>query len=401
MSNLRLLAGPPLGSGPEWLASHTLRLGPLPRHDHLIETLDRSGLSGRGGASFPVGAKWRAVASSSGSPVVVVNGAEGEPQSKKDRVLMAGRPHLVLDGAFLAARALRANQIVIYIGEAHGPARDAMERALSERPEPERNVSRITTAPSRYVAGESSAAVHLIASGVATPTITPPYPSEHGVGGSPTLVQNVETLAHVALVARHGDAWYRSAGRRGAAGTLLITVGGAVRAPGVLEVETGTTIAEAVAVAGGIAEPASAVLVGGYFGTWVDAPRAWNLPLDETALRADGVSLGCGVVGVLPASRCGVCETARVMRFLAGESSAQCGPCFFGLRGLADASTRIAEQGANPEDLHRLRRWAAEVRGRGACRHPDGAVMFLQSALETFAVAFERHRPHASQGRAA
>jgi NADH:ubiquinone oxidoreductase subunit F (NADH-binding) len=402
MSNLRLLAGPSLGSGPEWLASHTLRLGPLPRHDDLIEMLDRSGLTGRGGASFPVGAKWRAVASSPGGPpVVVVNGAEGEPQSKKDRLLMTSRPHLILDGAFLAARALRATQVVIYIGEAHAAAGDAMGRALSERPEQERNITRITSAPARYVAGESSAAVHHIARGVATPTTTPPHPRDRGVGGSPTLIQNVETLGHVALVARHGDGWYRSAGRRGAAGTLLITIGGAVASPGVLEVEAGTTIGEAGAIAGGITEPAAAVLIGGYFGSWVEAPRAWNLPLDEPTLRANGISLGCGVVGVLPASRCGVCETARVMRFLAGESSAQCGPCFFGLRGLADASGRIAEHGANQDDLQRLRRWAVEVRGRGACRHPDGAVMFLQSALETFGVDFQRHQPHAATGRAA
>lgn len=396
MSQLRLLAGRDLMAGPESLAEHNRRLGPLPPAGHaLIETLDRSGLSGRGGASYPVGVKWRSVAAKSrGSAVVVVNGAEGEPQSRKDRLLMTTRPHLILDGAFLAARTVRAGQIVIYVGEEHEAARAAMARALGDRPEADARLARIVSAPNRYVAGESSAAVHLVNVGIATPTTTPPHPRERGVASAPTLVQNVESLAHVALIARYGDPWYRSAGRRGASGTLLITVAGAVAGPGVFEVEAGATIAEAVALAGGASEPAEAVLVGGYFGNWVQAAEAWELPLDAGALRERGLSLGCGVIGVLPKSSCGVCATARVMRFLASESSAQCGPCFFGLRALADACDRVAERGTNPHDIQRLERWATEVRGRGACRHPDGAVMFLQSALKTFSAAFAAHPAH-------
>jgi len=396
MSELRLLAGRDLAAGPESLADHARRLGSLPPSGHeLIDTVERSGLLGRGGASFPVSTKWRSVAAKSrGSAVVIVNGAEGEPQSRKDRLLMSTRPHLVLDGAFLASRAVRAKQVVIYIGEKHEPARVAMARALSERPEAEARLARIVGAPNRYVAGTSSAAVHLVSAGVATPTTTPPHPHERGVAGAPTLVQNVESLAYVALIARHGDAWYRSAGHGAACGTLLVTIAGAVAGPGVLEVEAGTTVAEAMALAGGATEPTEAVLVGGYFGAWVDAAQAWQLPLDAAALRARGLSLGCGVIGVLPKSSCGVCATARVMRFLAAESSAQCGPCFFGLRALADACDRVAERGTNRDDIMRLHRWATEVRGRGACHHPDGAVMFLLSALRTFSAAFAAHPAH-------
>ena len=396
MNTLRLLAGRDLMAGPESLPEHVRRLGPLPPAGHeLIECLDRCGLSGRGGASYPVGAKWRSVAAKSrGSAVVIVNGAEGEPQSRKDRLLMTTRPHLVLDGAFLAARAVRANQVVIYVGEEHEPARAALARALGDRPEAEGRLTRIVLAPNRYVAGESSAAAHLVNAGIATPTTKPPHPHDRGVGAAPTLVQNVESLAHVALIARYGDAWYRSAGRRGAFGTLLITVAGGVAGPGVIEVEAGTTVAEAIALAGGVSEPTEAVLIGGYFGNWVEATAAWELPLDAIALRERGMSLGCGVIGVLPKSSCGVCATARVMRFLASESSAQCGPCFFGLRALADACDRLAKRGTNPHDIQRLERWATEVRGRGACRHPDGAVMFLQSALRTFSAAFAAHPAH-------
>jgi NADH:ubiquinone oxidoreductase subunit F (NADH-binding) len=350
-----------------------------------LDVLERSGLTGRGGASFPTATKWRAVAKRSrGDAVIVVNGAEGEPQSKKDTVLMTTRPHLVLDGAFVAARVLRARRIVLYIGERHHQARDAMLRALGERREPERGMVSLSPAPARYVAGAEGAAVHLVNEGLATPTTVPPYPFERGVDGAPTLVQNVETLAHVAVLARTGAI----------PGTVLITLAGGVARPGVIEVAAGTGVGEAIDLAGGVTEVPRAVLVGGYFGSWVEREKAWTLRLDHESLRAQGLGLGCGVIGFLPERRCPVCDVAGIMRYLAGESSAQCGPCFFGLRALADACTRIAEDGTNPDDLHRLRRWAVDVRGRGACKHPDGAVIFLSSAMNVFAREFESHRPH-------
>jgi NADH:ubiquinone oxidoreductase subunit F (NADH-binding) len=350
----------------------------------LIDLLDSTGLTGRGGAGFPVGRKWRAVAGARGSAVVVVNGAEGEPHSKKDRHLMTSRPHLILDGALLAAASVRANQVVLYIGEAHHAALRCMSDAVAERSPHERRLIRLVTAPARYVAGDSSAAVHLVDAGIATPTTAPPSPRVRGVGGAATLVQNVETLAHVALIARTGLA----------SDTVLVTVAGAARTPGVLEVELGTPLGEAVQLAGGPVETPRAVLLGGYFGQWVAAGDAWSLPIDPQALGARGLSLGCGVIGVLQESRCPVCEVAGIMRYLASESSAQCGPCFFGLRALADACTRIAERGTDPGDLQRLRRWSAEVHGRGACKHPDGAVMFLRSAMKTFGEDFAQHPAH-------
>jgi len=382
----RLLDGRDLALGPEGLAEHVQRLGPLPAAGRsFIDVLVRSGLSGRGGAAYPAGLKWQSVAAqSNGTAVVIVNGAEGEPRSLKDRLLMTKRPHLILDGASLAARAVRAKHVVLYIGEEHHAARESMARALAERKDEERRLVRTVAAPARYVAGASSAAVHLVDDGIATPTTAPPSAHERGVDGAPTLVQNVETLAQVALIARTGSS----------TGTLLVTVAGGVLRPGVLEIQAQTTVAAAVELAGGASEPPDAVLLGGYFGTWMKAANAWGLPLDHDALRARGLSLGCGVIGVLPSSRCVVCEVAGIMRYLASESSAQCGPCFFGLRALADACTAIAERGANSEDLQRLRRWSAEVSGRGACHHPDGAVMFLQSALTTFPDEFAGHRAH-------
>src|SRR6266550_5551625 len=381
-----LLAGRNLALGAEGLAEHVQRLGPPPAAGpSFIEVLVRSGLTGRGGAAYPAGMKWRSVeAQSNGAAVVIVNGAEGEPRSLKDRLLMTTRPHLILDGAFLAARAVRAKQVVLYIGEEHRAAQDSMARALAERTDEERRLVRTLAAPARYVAGASSAAVHLVDTGIATPTTAPPSAHQRGVDGGPTLVQNVETLAQVALIARTGSP----------TGTHLVTMAGGVSRPGVLEIQSQTTIAEALELAGGHSEPPDAVLLGGYFGTWIRAANAWGLPLDHDALRARGLSLGCGVIGVLPGSRCVVCEVAGIMRYLASESSAQCGPCFFGLRALAGACTRIAERGTDQLDLQRLQRWSAEVTGRGACHHPDGAVMFLQSALTAFPDEFAGHRAH-------
>ena len=366
------------------------RFEPVPEvGPDFINALTRSGLTGRGGAGFPVGTKWQAVATHSrANAVVLVNGAEGEPQSKKDRLLMERRPHLILDGAFIAARVLGASRIALYIGERHHTARALMLRALAERKE--RVQVTIHAAPARYVAGAESAAIHLINDGVATPTSSPPHPYQQGVEGQPTLVQNVETLAQVALLARYGAA----------SGTSLITVAGAVVTPGVLEVEATSTIADAIARAGGLAAESRAILLGGYFGTWVEVQQAMELRLDPAALRQHGLSLGCGVIGVLDSSRCPVCETAGILRYLAAESSAQCGPCFFGLRALADACQRISSRGSNHDDLDRLRRWTIDVRGRGACRHPDGAVLFLQSALQKFAREFATHSRHQAQAAA-
>jgi NADH:ubiquinone oxidoreductase subunit F (NADH-binding) len=360
------------------LSSTDTRL-PLPRVDgHFIERIQQAGLVGCGGAGFPTAIKWRAVAERSrGNAVIVVNGAEGEPRSQKDRLLMTTRPHLILDGAFIAARVLKARRVVLYIGERHEQARQTMLRALDQRDEPERGMVTFAAAPARYVAGAETAAIHFLNEGIATPTTTPPFPFERGVEGAPTLIQNVETLARVALIARGTPA-----------STALVTLVGAVRQPGVLEVPLGTTLGDAVGLGGGATESPRAVLLGGYFGTWIQPGLAWPAVMDHSS------RLGCGVIGVLPASACPVCETAGIMRYLASESSAQCGPCFFGLRALADACTRIAQRGSDPDDMRRLHRWATEVRGRGACRHPDGAVMFLASALEVFGHEFATHTTH-------
>jgi NADH:ubiquinone oxidoreductase subunit F (NADH-binding) len=392
---LRLFAGPPLDGTAERLEAHLARLGDVPggeRLRDLIPQLEASGLLGRGGAGFPVGRKWRTLAERRhGQAVVVANGAEGEVLSAKDRVLMAHRPHLVIDGAVLAAETIGADEIVFYIGGEHEVALAAMRRALAERTGAIRPSVRIVTAPPTYVAGEESAAVHYINSGDARPTTTPPRVFERGVGGHPTLLQNVESLAHAALIARFGEAWFRSVGRHDSRGTALITVRGPVPYEGVREVELGTTIGEIAAAAGANSTDVHAIALGGYFGTWACAGDVWDLPLDPALLRARGLAFGCGVVSLLPADRCGVAATAEIIEFMARESAGQCGPCVFGLRAISDATSRIADGVASARDLPDIERWTSLLAGRGACRHPDGAAQMMATALGVFGDDFARH----------
>lgn len=393
MSGPALLSGPDVAAGMEGFASHQARLGPLPPiGSDFTARLERSGLRGRGGAAFPVASKWRGVAAQPGGrPVVLVNGGEGEPFSHKDRLLMETRPHLIIDGAAIAAGVLRANEIVHYVGAEHTSALHSLRLALQERPDAERRMTRLIAAPVRYISGEESAAVHFVNDGVALPTAIPPRPFERGVGGRPTLVQNVETLAHVALIARYGEQWFGTLGRNGCSGTVLVTLSGAVPRTVVIEVPQGSTIADAVSSAGGLTSEVNAVLLGGYFGGWIDRDQAWSVMLDAATLKSQGRSLGCGVIGLLPADRCGVIAASRVMSYLAHESARQCGPCTFGLRAIAAATGRIAASTSEHDDLERTRRWAGLLTGRGACHHPDGAAGFLQSALLVFRREFEEH----------
>jgi NADH:ubiquinone oxidoreductase subunit F (NADH-binding) len=401
----RVLGSRPPAAGAEPYAEHLARHGQLPSHGHrlaLISELETSGLLGRGGAGFPVGRKWRSVAERGrdGGAVVLVNGAEGEPLSHKDRTILALRPHLVLDGAQLAADAVGADEIVLYVGDPHQEAMTALQRAGAERIAARAGSAvpiRIARAPDRYVAGEESAAVHFVNTGDARPVTTPPRPFERGVGGLPTLVQNVESLAHVALIARRGAAWYREAGRHASRGTAVVTVIAPGARPAVREIELGTTIGELAAIAGadhGRAprrEDIQAVLLGGYFGRWVPASQAWDLPLDPAWLKDRQLSMGAGIVAFLSTATCPLVATARIAEYMAAQSAAQCGPCVFGLRAIADAMHRLARREAHRDDWEQVERWAGQVKNRGACRHPDGAVGMLESALVAFEPELERH----------
>lgn len=391
----RLLAGPAPEAGPEDWRRHAGRLGTRPRGGPwLIEVLAESGLVGKGGAGFPTWRKWAGLAErSQGRAVVVVNASEGEPLSAKDRTLLRLRPHLVLDGAALAAESIGAGEIVVYVS---GPGRlfgEPLGRVVRERSRarPAEPAVRVVRTAHAYVAGESSAAAERVSGGPALPRFTPPHVSERGVFDRPTLIQNAETLAHAALIARHGAEWFRAAGTVSAPGSTLVTLTGNVRRGGVYEVDPGQEVGQVLAQAGGTFDLPAGVLVGGYFGTWLEPGQLAGLRLDGGSLRERGASLGCGVIAPLPACGCPLVESARILVYLARQSAGQCGPCVHGLRALADATRRLARSEARPADLSLIRRWAGQVKGRGACHHPDGAVAQLESVLDNFPAHVREH----------
>jgi NADH:ubiquinone oxidoreductase subunit F (NADH-binding) len=383
----RLLAG--IGAQPADLRWHERQYGPMPvlrRAGRLIDVVEASGLTGRGGAGFPAGRKMRSVAAGPGSKVLVANGAEGEPASLKDRLLLSRLPHLVLDGMTLAAEAVGANEAHLCVHGTEDGLVDRLHLAVQERlaagldPVP----IQLTGIPGRYVSSEQSSIVQFLNGGPAKPTFSPPRPHEQGVHGNPTLVHNVETLAHLALIARYGDRWFRGAGVPSAPGSMLVTVSGAVARPGVYEVEMGTPIGQLVGLAGGPAEPLQALVAGGYFGAWLPVQVAWPVPMTHASLKAAGGALGAGIVIALPASSCPIAETARVVRYLAEESAGQCGPCVFGLPALANALADLAYVGGRGGGVEQVATLLPLVERRGACRHPDGVTQLVRSLLRAF-----------------
>ncbi|BCB77283.1 NADH-ubiquinone oxidoreductase-F iron-sulfur binding region domain-containing protein [Phytohabitans flavus] len=387
---------PRLLAGGRKLGEHRATYGQIPLRRFasedgrrkLVRAVTDAGLRGRGGAGFPTGLKMASVAAGAKRPVVIANGCESEPASRKDKMLMVCAPHLVLDGAVLAAHAVGADRVYVCVERGTSVA-DRLEREIAHRDDPVK--WKLVRVPRRYVSSEESALVHLINDGDGRPMAAPPRPYEKGVGGRPTLVDNVETLAHVALIAAYGPEWFREVGTRSDPGSTLVTIGGAVARPNVYEIAPGMRLGEVLDAAGGAVEPIGAVLVGGYFGTWVPMPDGWGLPLTHDRTGPLGTSLGSGGIVALPAESCGLAETARIVRYLAEESAQQCGPCMFGLPAIATDLAAVAYGRCDPATRQRLTRRMAQVKGRGACRHPDGATKLATSALATFADDLETH----------
>ena len=382
----------PDGTSGAGLADHLARHGALQSRSRstawrtaILDEIELSGLVGRGGAAFPTATKLKAVTSQPRRAVVIANGTEGEPASQKDRTLLARVPHLVLDGASVAADIVEAAEVFVVV---HRDVRAAVDVAVDERRKAgiDRAPLFVVTAEERFVAGEASAVVNWVARARPVPLSKPPRLAERGLGGRPTLVQNVETLAHLALIARHGAAWYRTVGTPEEPGSMLVTLVGALERPGVHEIEIGIPVAQVLARAGGPTDSLQAVLVGGYFGSWLPALPTMSLPFSGRGL---GVGVGAGLVVALPTDVCGVTETAGLARYLASESAGQCGPCKFGLPAIADELGKLAEGRAT--DIEDIERWLIEIKGRGACGHPDGAARLISSALKVFAVEVSEH----------
>ena len=389
---------PRVGQVPEDLHAHLAAHGTPPYRgapQRLVADLRAAGLTGRGGAAFPVHRKLTAVLDAArGSryarPVVVANGAESEPASDKDATLLWLAPHLVLDGLQLAAEAVGADRAVLYTHvQRRGDVGIALRRALDERERArlDRIQVELAEAPPRFLSGQETALVNRLDGGPALPTFVPPRVTERGLDNAPTLVQNVETLAHLALIARYGPRWFRAVGTEAEPGSMLCTRRRADGVPRVTEVPIGTPVRDLL----GAEASDSAVLFGGYHGAWLTAGRLSGLTLENRSLGQFGASLGAGILITLPPDRCGLAETARVARYLALESAGQCGPCLNGLPRIAGALAELAGPRPRRRTVDDVQRWAGLVTGRGACHHPDGTARFVRSALVTFAAELGRH----------
>ncbi|MGH8996191.1 MAG: NADH-ubiquinone oxidoreductase-F iron-sulfur binding region domain-containing protein [Acidimicrobiales bacterium] len=385
----RLLAGTTANGATVSIEDHLSRWGAPPVRTagaDLIDKLSAAGLAGHGGAWFPVATKWRSIRGGRlRRPIVVGNGAEGEPASSKDALLLAQLPHLVLDGATLAGAALDASRVIMHVP---APLVRGVEVAIDSR----RGYGidpidiEVVAAPDRFIAGQESAVVSRLNGGDALPSFIGIEPiRDRGVSGRPTLVQNVETLAHVALIARFGPAWFRALGTDRYPGTMLITVTGRWSDPQVFEASLGTPLRHVLTFSHLDAENYQGALLGGYGGGWVNMPTLLELGLDEHEVRRAGSSLGAGVMALLPRSVCPLVETARVVRYMEQEGAGQCGPCVNGLAGLADTTEALAYQlSAVRGGIQSILDLCALIDGRGACRHPDGVTRFVRSSLSVF-----------------
>jgi NADH:ubiquinone oxidoreductase subunit F (NADH-binding) len=362
---------------------------PLADPDGLLGQVERSGLQGRGGAAFPLAVKLRAVRDNgrgSAGPVVVANGEEGEPVSIKDRWLLRHRPHLVLDGLRLAAAIVGADRAYVYVSDAESAR--SVETALTEHAFGDITIELFNVDPG-YISGEETAVTRAINGGPVKPTDKPPRPFQKGVGGLPTLVSNVETLANLPYLRRHGSAAFRSLGTSSSPGTFLVTLTGGGRPPGLYEVPHGLPFGELLALHGISSGQVQGALLGGYFAGLLNR-TVLDATLDHETLRGLGSGLGCGAIAVIT-DDCPVAVAASVLAYFDRENAGQCGSCFNGTAAMAAVAGALRDGVATSEDLDRLRRWSVTLRGRGACATLDAATNVAGTLLDQFPQAVAQH----------
>lgn len=365
---------------------------PLTDADQLLGEVESGRLVGRGGAAFPLAVKLRAVRDNgriAGGTVVIANGEEGEPASVKDRWLLRNRPHLVLDGLRLAATIVAADRAYVYVSDPD--SEQSVLAALAELEADALGSLRIDvwSVQPGYVAGEETAAVQAINGGPAKPTDKPPRPFEAGVDDRPTLVSNVETLANLPFLQRHGAKAFRAQGTELSPGTFLATITGAGRPAVLYELPHGLLFTELLALHRISSEQVRGVLMGGYFAGLVNR-RVLDTTLDHETMRAIGSGLGCGAISLITED-CPVAVAAAVLAYFDRENAGQCGSCFNGTAAMAAVGGALRDYAATSEDLDRLRRWSVVLRGRGACATLDAATNVAATLLDQFPSEVDHH----------
>ena len=374
--------------------------GYQPINKNLLKEVTASGLRGRGGAGFPVGRKWSIAAGTpADSRYVVANAGEDEPGSFKDRLLIEHRPHLVLDGMVLAARAISAKQAYLYLNETYDECSARFTAAIKEA-ENAGFLNDVTVsvhrAPTVYVAGEDSAALEVLEGRPPLPRQKPPYPAAAGLFGKPTVVNNVETLANIPAITRKGAAWFRGYGTPESPGTMLFCLGNEMKNPGLYELPLGTPLNRLYHDVGGDLSNGNdviAVLPGGPSCAFL-TPEQFDIPLDPESLKSAGSSLGCGVVRFYARGTCMVEETLRIAQFFARESCGQCPACRMETSMLATMLERIYQGTGNSALFDQFQKILDFNRGKGYCALINMPGPPVLSALRLFRTDFDHHIQH-------
>lgn len=363
-----------------------------------------SGLRGRGGAGFPTGPKWSFVPMNGpGTKYLVANADEMEPGTFKDRLLLEGDPHQLIEGMLLAAYAIQADHGYIFLRWEYTEAAERLKRALAEAYE-SRYLGKsvlgtefsfhlyLHASAGRYICGEETALLNALEGKRVIPRTKPPYPQVSGLWGKPTIVQNVETLCNLPHIVLRGSAWYRSISLSPDGGTKIYGVSGRVRRPGAWELPMGTPLRELLDDhAGGAIEGhrIRAVLPGGASTAFL---TDFDVPMDFGSVQKAGSRLGTGTVVVLDDRTCPVGAVLNLERFFAQESCGWCTPCREGLRRVALTLEAIESGRGEERDLEVLER-SAKMMGPGLtfCALAPGAADPLSSALRIFREDFEAH----------
>jgi NADH-quinone oxidoreductase subunit F len=363
--------------------------------DAIVDELDRAGLRGRGGAGFPTARKWRGVcetaATAGGRLSLVANAAEGEPGTYKDRVLIEQQPYAFLEGICIALHASGAERAYIGIKEKFTAPLERLAAALAEVVAagwPAADRIRIVTGPDAYLFGEETGMLEVIEGKLPMPRIVRPY--EQGLDATttvpnPTIVNNVETLAHVAAILANGADWFRQAGTETSPGTMVFTVVGDVAHPGVYELPLGTPLRTLLVDIAG-AEDVKAVFSG--VSNAVILPKHLDTPLGFDEMAEAGIGMGSGGFVVYDSSRSMVDVLATLIRFLAVESCGQCNACKLGNTAMDELLAKIQRGAGVQTDLETLLRRSHTVTDQNRCYLPVGSQLLVGSTVEAFVDEF-------------
>ncbi|KSU65346.1 NADH-ubiquinone oxidoreductase-F iron-sulfur binding region domain-containing protein [Arthrobacter sp. NIO-1057] len=383
----RLLAAGPDAS---W-SQHLDTFGPVPspaEDSQIVEQWEASGLSGRGGGSFPtarkIAAVQRSVNRTGKAPVLIANGSEGEPLSYKDQMLLTHAPHLVLDGMELTDRILGASERYLVTKAGAHPR---LLQAMSERGE---TSVTLHATDSHFLAGQATAVISSLEGGPSLPRHQPWHLSDLGLGGAPTLLVNVETLAHLALIARYSAHWFRSAGTEEDPGSRMVSIHDAGHYQ-VHEVHGGTNLSVLLEQLQIPTKDIHAVLVGGFHGQFTTDLDISLSATTDAAQYPSTLSVGAGVLEILRFGTCPLERASEIVDYLAQSSAKQCGPCMFGLPTLARDLQAVARRSTDPQLTERIERLTQLVSGRGACHHPDATARLASSALHVFDDELQAH----------